>query len=143
MDIEKIISQMTLEEKATMLTGIDDMKTPAMEKYGIKSITMADGPHGTRLTKDQNCTHFPNLCSLAASWDTEIAEKIIERKHEANITVASSYLRSQGTLNILKKSDLADIPIQNVTKDDLQDFFNSIKNYSNSYLSKIFQLVKL
>lgn len=73
----------------------------------------------------------------------EIAEKIIEQKHQANITGSSAYLRSLGTLSIIKKSDLADIPIQNVTKDNLQDFFNSLKDYSNSYISKIFQLVKI
>lgn len=72
-----------------------------------------------------------------------IAEKIIERKHEANITGSSTYLRAQGTLNIIKKSALAEIPIQNVTKDNLQDFFISIKDYSNSYISKIFQMVQL
>ncbi len=73
----------------------------------------------------------------------EIAEKIIERKHEANITVASSYLRALGTLNIIKKSELGEIPIQSITKDDLQEFFYTLKHYSNSYISKIFQLVKL
>lgn len=73
----------------------------------------------------------------------EIAEKIIEQKHQANITGSSAYLRSLGTLSIIKKSDLADIPIQNVTKDNLQDFFNSLKDYSNSYITKIFTMVKM
>lgn len=72
-----------------------------------------------------------------------IAEKIIERKHNANITGSSAYLRAKGTLAIIQKSDIADIPIQDVSKDDLQDFFNSLKDYSNSYISKIFQLVKI
>ena len=73
----------------------------------------------------------------------EIAERIIERKHQANITGSSAYLRSLGTLAIIKKSELADIPIQNVTKDDLQDFFFTLKDYSNSYISKIYQIVKI
>ncbi len=73
----------------------------------------------------------------------EIAEKIIEQKHDANITGSSAYLRAKGTLKIIQDSDLADISIQNITKDDLQDFFNSLKDYSNSYISKIFQLVKI
>ena len=73
----------------------------------------------------------------------EIAEKIIERKHQANITGSASYLRGMGTVAIIKKSDIADIPIQNVSKDDLQEFFYTLKDYSNSYISKIFQLVKL
>lgn len=72
-----------------------------------------------------------------------IAEKIIERKHEANITGSSAYLRALGTLNIIKKSDIAETPIQNVTKDELQEFFYTLKNYSNSYIVKIYQLVKV
>lgn len=72
-----------------------------------------------------------------------IAEKIIERKHNANITGSSAYLRALGTLNIIKKSELGETPIQNVSKDDLQEFFYTLKDYSNSYISKIFQLIKL
>lgn len=72
-----------------------------------------------------------------------IAEKIIERKHEANITGSSAYLRSLGTLAIIKKSDIAETPIQNITKDDLQEFFYTLKDYSNSYIGKIFQLIKV
>lgn len=72
----------------------------------------------------------------------KIAEKIIERKHEANITGTSTYLRAKGTLKIIQESDIADIPIQNVTKDDLQSFFVSIKDYSNSYISKIYQMIQ-
>jgi integrase len=73
----------------------------------------------------------------------QIAEKIIERKHEANITNTSSYLRALGTLNIINKSEIAKTPIQNVTKDDLQEFFYTLKDYSNSYIAKIYQIVKL
>ena len=82
--------------------------------------------------------------NVEKSKDTipKIAERIIERKHEANITVSASYLRALGTLNVIKKSDIADIPIQEITKDDLQKFVNSLKDYSNSYISKIFQLLK-
>ena len=72
----------------------------------------------------------------------EIAEKIIERKHNANITGSSAYLRALGSLKIVQKSDIGEMPIQDVTKDDLQDFFYTLKNYSNSYISKVFQLIK-
>lgn len=82
--------------------------------------------------------------NVEKSKDTipKIAERIIERKHEANITASASYLRALGTLNVIKKSDIAETPIQEIDKDDLQKFMSSLKNYSNSYISKIFQLVK-
>lgn len=72
-----------------------------------------------------------------------IAEKIIERKHEANITGSSAYLRSLGTLAIIKKSELAEIPIQNISQDDLQEFLYTLKDYSNSYIAKIYTMVKM
>ncbi len=71
----------------------------------------------------------------------EIAELIIERKHNANVTGSSAYRRSLDTLAVIKKSDFAEMPIQEVTRDDLQDFFNSLKDYSNSYITKIFQTI--
>ena len=76
MDIEKILSEMTFEEKAKLLTGAQSMNTYEIERLGIKSVNFADGPHGTRLEKEKNCTHFPNLCNLGSSWSVETAEKM-------------------------------------------------------------------
>ncbi len=76
MDIEKIIQEMTFEEKAKLLTGAQSMNTYEIERLGIKSVNFADGPHGTRLAKEKNCTHFPNLCNLGSSWSVETAKKM-------------------------------------------------------------------
>lgn len=73
MNAKEIIQSLTIEEKAKLLTGGDGMCTATLEKYGIVAKNMADGPHGARLTPEDNCTHFPNLCSLAATWDVERA----------------------------------------------------------------------
>ncbi len=79
MNIETIIKQMTFEEKAQLLTGEEDaINTKAVKKFGIVSKSMVDGPHGVRISKKGNCTHFPNICSLAASWDVETAKKMGE-----------------------------------------------------------------
>lgn len=74
--IEDIVKQMTFEEKAQLLTGINDARTRSYKQYGIESKTMIDGPHGVRIDREKNCTHFPNLCALAASWDVEMAKKM-------------------------------------------------------------------
>ncbi len=71
MNIEKIISEMTFEEKAKFITGTNSMDTYAIERLGIPAITMADGPHGVRLSPEKNCTHFPNLCTVANTWSRE------------------------------------------------------------------------
>ena len=74
--IENILKQMTLEEKATLLTGDANMLTHAIERLGIPALHLADGPHGTRLEPEKNCTHFPNLCNVGCCWSTETARKM-------------------------------------------------------------------
>ena len=48
MDIKKIISEMTLEEKASLLSGLDFWHTKPVERLGVKSVMVSDGPHGLR-----------------------------------------------------------------------------------------------
>ena len=79
MDNQKIMEQMTLEEKAAMVTGYGSMDTMPVERFGVPSGTMADGPHGIRLEMDErekNSTLFPGLCTLACSWDRNIAYRL-------------------------------------------------------------------
>ena len=74
MDIEKTLSQMSFEDKARLLSGAANMNSYAIEKLGVKAVAFADGPHGIRTdNKEDNCTHFPNLCNLGSSWDVDTA----------------------------------------------------------------------
>ena len=57
MDIQQIISQMTLEEKAALCSGAQLLAfTRAVERLGVPEMMMSDGPHGLRkqdLEKEQ------------------------------------------------------------------------------------------
>lgn len=80
-DIKKLISQMTLEEKAKLCSGLDAWHTKPIERLGIPSIRMSDGPHGLRKTEGLfaesiPATCFPTAVTLAASWDRELIEKV-------------------------------------------------------------------
>lgn len=85
-DIKKIISQMTLEEKAGLCSGLDFWHTKAVERLGIPSIMLTDGPHGLRkqngdsdhigLNKSVPATCFPAGATLASSWDRSLIEKV-------------------------------------------------------------------
>ena len=48
MDLEKILSQMTLEEKASLCSGRDFWHTKAIQRLGVPQVMMCDGPHGLR-----------------------------------------------------------------------------------------------
>lgn len=77
-NIKAIVRSMTLDEKISVLTGKDGMSTINIDKYSIKSKRLADGPHGIRAEELANCTQFPCLCNLGASWDIKVAEKMGE-----------------------------------------------------------------
>lgn len=85
-NVKKLVSQMTLEEKVGLCSGKDFWKTKAVERLGIPSIMMTDGPHGLRkqegqgdhleINKSVPSTCFPSAAGLACSWDKEIANKV-------------------------------------------------------------------
>ena len=47
-EIHNLISQMTLEEKAGMCSGADFWHLKGIERLGIPSVMVTDGPHGLR-----------------------------------------------------------------------------------------------
>ena len=67
-----LVSQMTLKEKCTLIAGTGDgFHTAAIERLGIPSVRMADGPQGVR--NKTNSTYYPCGISLAASFNREVA----------------------------------------------------------------------
>ena len=48
MNIQALISELTLEEKCALLSGAETFKTRSMKKHGIPQMWLADGPHGVR-----------------------------------------------------------------------------------------------
>ena len=68
----------------------------------------------------------------------DIAQKIIDKKFNANIISGASYLRCKETLKVIEKSEISDIKIQRITEEDLQGFMNAQTFRSASYINKIF-----
>lgn len=84
-DIKKLISQMTLEEKASLCSGLDAWRLKSVERLGIPTIMMTDGPHGLRKEQESDlpgmkpsvpATCFPTAAGLASSWNRELVERI-------------------------------------------------------------------
>ena len=51
--IKELVSRMTLEEKASLCSGLDFWHTKGVERLGIPSEMVSDGPHGLRKQDEQ------------------------------------------------------------------------------------------
>jgi len=86
--IHDLLSRMTLEEKASMLSGAGWMESAAIPRLGIPPIKMADGPMGIRSWRGSSAitnaspaqrfssTAFPAGIAVAATWDPAIARSV-------------------------------------------------------------------
>ncbi|PQJ73351.1 glycosyl hydrolase [Polaribacter butkevichii] len=84
--IDKILLQLTLEEKVAMCHAQSKFSTPGVPRLGIPEIWMSDGPHGVRgeinwddwgyagWTND-SITAFPALTCLAATFNPKLSKK--------------------------------------------------------------------
>lgn len=87
-DIEIILSQMTLEEKAQMCSGRDFWKTQDIERLGVPSVMMCDGPNGLRkqlgqgdhlgINESIQTVCYPTASAVAASFDRKILTELGE-----------------------------------------------------------------
>mgnify|MGYP002521281534 FL=1 len=83
---QDLISQMTLEEKASLCSGKDFWHLKSIERLGIPEIMVCDGPHGLRKQNAENkkvgignsypATCFPTAVTTACSWDRDLIYKM-------------------------------------------------------------------
>lgn len=92
-EIEAIVAQMTLEEKASLCSGGDFWHTKAIERLGVPAMMVSDGPHGLRKQKDEGdhlgvndsivAVCYPAGCASAASFDRELLSEMGQAIGEA------------------------------------------------------------
>ena len=85
-DIKEIFSRMTLEEKASLCSGRDVWNLKGVERLGIPSVMVSDGPHGLRkqnaeadhlgLNESIEAVCFPAGCATACSFDEDLLEQV-------------------------------------------------------------------
>lgn len=86
MTIKELVSQMTLEEKASLCSGEDFWHTKSVERLGIPAVMLSDGPHGLRKQAEESdhlgvndsikAVCFPAGCASAASFDRDLVRQI-------------------------------------------------------------------
>ena len=88
MNAKEILNAMTLEEKAAFCSGRDFWHTKAIERLGVPSVMMCDGPHGLRkqegegdhlgINKSIETVCYPTAASLASSFDRDVMRQLGE-----------------------------------------------------------------
>lgn len=83
---QEIISELTLEEKASLCSGKDFWHLKSIERLGLSEIMVCDGPHGLRKQNAENkkvgignsypATCFPTAVTSACSWDPDLLREM-------------------------------------------------------------------
>lgn len=95
------LEELSVVEKAAMLSGASEWDSRGNDKAGIPSFVMSDGPHGVRrqlgegdhlgLGASKPATCFPTAGTVANSWDPELAQAMGEalgkEAHDLDVNV--------------------------------------------------------
>ena len=80
--VDELLAQLTLREKVSLLSGRDSWHTVPIERLGLSSLVMTDGPHGVRVSPADHervqgtATSFPTGVSIASSWDPDLIYQV-------------------------------------------------------------------
>jgi len=102
-----LISKLTLDEKAHLMTGKDFWQTLNIDRLEIPSIFLSDGPHGIRkqaedadhlgLNVSIPATCFPTAATMACSWDEKLGEELGKYLGEEAVSQKVNVLLGPGT----------------------------------------------
>ncbi|MFC4942404.1 glycoside hydrolase family 3 C-terminal domain-containing protein [Pseudonocardia sp. GCM10023141] len=88
LDIDAVLAELTLAEKASLTSGSSFWYTAPVERLGIPRIMVSDGPHGLRVQPGEGdhvglggslpATCFPTASAVASSWNPDLMRRIGE-----------------------------------------------------------------
>lgn len=86
LDIDHLLTELTLEEKASLTSGSSFWYTAPVERLGIPKIMVSDGPHGLRAQPGEGdhlglggslpATCFPTASAVASTWNPDLLRRI-------------------------------------------------------------------
>ena len=86
LDVNRLLTELTLEEKAALTSGSSFWYTAPVERLGIPRIMVSDGPHGLRAQPGEGdhvglggavpATCFPTASAVASAWNPDLLRRI-------------------------------------------------------------------
>ena len=103
-NIQALVAQMTLEEKAALCTGASAWTTAPVPRLDLPELMVSDGPHGLRRVPDVGsmsnqslpATCFPTASSTAAGWDVDLLREMGEALAEEAISLGVDVILGPG-----------------------------------------------
>jgi beta-glucosidase len=79
--VEDLVADLTLDEKALLTAGRDGWSTAPIERLGIPSVRMTDGPNGARGSSLLGAGDVTSVCTpcgsaLGATWNPALVERV-------------------------------------------------------------------
>ena len=71
-----LLSRLTLEEKVRLMAGAASFTLEGVERLGVPSIRVADGPTGVRSNEGEPATVFPVGVAMASTWNPDVAREV-------------------------------------------------------------------
>ncbi len=104
---KELVKEMSLEEKASLLSGKNFWHLKGIDRLGLKSIMITDGPHGLRkqagssdhlgLNDSVPSTSFPTASATACSFDPELLKRMGQALGEKCVTEDVATILGPGT----------------------------------------------
>ena len=104
---QDLINQLSLKEKASLISGKDFWQTVNIDRVNIPSAFLSDGPHGVRrqaaaadhlgLNASIPATCYPTAATMANSWDEKLGEGLGERLGQEAAVQKVNILLGPGT----------------------------------------------
>lgn len=104
---KELVKQMTLEEKASLCSGQNFWYLKSIDRLGLKTIMVTDGPHGLRkqagvsdhlgLNDSVPATCFPTASATACSFDPGLLERMGQALGEKCVSEEVAVILGPGT----------------------------------------------
>ena len=77
-NINKLLQDLTLREKISLMSGFNSWYTNKIDRLGIPSIKMSDGPNGVRgdSNSGKSSACFPCAISIGSTWDMDLINQL-------------------------------------------------------------------
>ena len=127
LNVASLVSELTLEEKASLCLGSDFWHTAPIPRLGIPAVAMSDGPHGLRKQPDEGdhvgisgslpATCYPTASALGSSFDPDLVRRVGEALGAEALTQGVAVVLGPG-IN-LKRSPLCGRNFEYFSEDPL------------------------